>query len=67
MLIPAVFFAECGVGAEIEMRQEVRVLVIEPVKGVRLGWLDGCQAENELDGWEEDMTLTPVECEDWQW
>ena len=67
MLILAAFLAECGVGAEIEMRQKGRGLVIEPVKTVRLGWFDGCQAENELDWWEEELTLTPVECEDWQW
>ena len=67
VLIPAAFLAECGVGTEIEMRQEGRGLVIEPVKTVRLGWFDGYQFENEMDAWEEEMTLTPVESEDWQW
>ncbi|MDO9068121.1 MAG: AbrB/MazE/SpoVT family DNA-binding domain-containing protein [Deltaproteobacteria bacterium] len=67
VLIPAAFLAECGVGTEIEMRQEGRGLVIEPVKTARLGWFDGYQAENETDAWEEEMTLTPVESEDWQW
>lgn len=41
MLILAAFLAECGVGAEIEMRQKGLGLVIEPVKTVRLGWFDG--------------------------
>ena len=67
VLIPAAFLAECGVGTEIEMREEGRRLVIEPVKTVRLGWFDGYQAENETDAWEEEMALTPVESEDWQW
>jgi hypothetical protein len=58
---PCRFLAECGVGTEIEMRQEGRGLVIEPVKTVRLRCFDGYQAENETDAWEEEMTLTPVE------
>jgi len=67
VLIPAAFLAECGVGTEIEMREEVRWLVIEPVKTVRRGWFDGYQAENEMDAREEEMALIPVESEDWQW
>jgi antitoxin MazE len=67
VIIPAAFLAECGVGAEIEMRQEGRGLVLEPVRAARLGWFDGYQAEKELDGWAHEMTLTPVESEDWQW
>ncbi len=43
VLIPAAFLAECGVGTEIEMRQEGLGLVIEPVKTARLGWFDGYQ------------------------
>jgi antitoxin MazE len=67
VLIPAAFLTECGVGMEIEMRQEGKGLVIEPVKTIRLGWLDDYQVDRETDAWEEDMTLTPVENEDWQW
>jgi antitoxin MazE len=67
VLIPAAFLAECGVGSEIEMRQEGRGLVIEPVKTMRLGWFDGYRADHETDEREEVMTLTPVESEDWQW
>ena len=55
------------VGYEIEMREDGRGLVIEPVRAARLRWFDGYQAENEIDAWEEEMTLTPVEREDWKW
>lgn len=67
VLIPAAFLTECGVGTEIEMRQEGKGLVIEPVKTIRAGWFDSYQVDRETDAWEEDMTLTPVENEDWQW
>jgi len=44
VLIPAAFLAECGVGSEIEMRQEGRAIVIEPVKtGAGIG--SGFQAD----------------------
>jgi antitoxin MazE len=67
VLIPAAFLAEYGVGAEIEMRQDGRSIIIEPVQSLRRGWFDNYHAENEADDHEEKMVLTAVEEEDWQW
>ena len=67
VLIPAAFLAECGIGTEIEMRQEGRRIIIEPMNPPpRLRWFDSYQAEKDADAW-AGITETPAENEDWQW
>ena len=67
VLIPAAFLAACGIGTEIEMRQEGRRIIIEPRNPPpRLGWVDTYQADKEVDAW-AGITETPTESEDWQW
>ena len=67
VLIPADFLAACGIGTKIEMRQEGRRIIIEPMNPPpRLGWFDTYQAEKEVDGW-AGIADTPTESEEWQW
>lgn len=66
VLIPAAFLAACEIGMEIEMRQEGRRIIIEPIKSPRLGWFNNYQAKKDADAW-EGMVETPAESEDWQW
>jgi antitoxin MazE len=61
VLIPAAFLEGCDIGTEIEIRQEGRRIVLEPVQKERSGWFDGYQAE-----W-EGITELPAESEEWQW
>jgi len=67
VLIPAAFLAACGIGTEIEMRQEGRCIIIEPLNPPpRLGWFDTFQADKNVDAW-AGITDTQAESEDWQW
>ena len=67
VLIPAAFLAACGIGTEIEMRQEGRRIIIEPMNPPpRLGWFDTYQADKEVDAW-AGITDTPTENEERQW
>lgn len=66
VLIPAAFLAACRIGNEIEMRQEGRRIVIEPVRNPREGWFDGYQVAEDGDAW-AGVAETRIEDEDWQW
>lgn len=67
VLIPAAFLAACGISTEIEMRQEGRRIIIEPLNPLpRVGWFDTYQADKEVDVW-AGITDTQAESEDWQW
>ena len=67
VLIPAAFLAACGIGTEIEMRQEGRRIIIEPMNPPpRLGWFNTYQADKDADAW-AGITDTQAESEDWQW
>ena len=66
VLIPVAFLSACQINNEIEMRQEGRRIIIEPVKTVRDGWFDGYQAAKDTDVW-AGLEETAVESEDWQW
>ena len=66
VLIPVAFLSECQISNEIEMRQEGRRIIIEPVKTLRAGWFNGYQAAKDLDAW-EGLEETAIEAEDWQW
>jgi len=66
VLIPAAFLSACQISNEIEMRQEGRRIIIEPVPTLRAGWYDGYQAAKDTDAW-HGLNVTAVEDEDWQW
>jgi antitoxin MazE len=67
VLIPATFLAEYEIGTEIEMRQEGRRIIIEPMNPPpRLGWFDTYQADIDVDAW-AGITDTQTESEEWQW
>ena len=66
VLIPVAFLAACQITNEIEMRQEGRRIIIEPVKTVRAGWFEGYQASEDVDVW-LGLQETTGEDEDWQW
>ena len=66
VLIPAAFLAACEIGTEIEMHQEGRRIIIEPVDSPRQGWFKGYQAEKDADAW-AGIIETPAESEEWQW
>ncbi len=66
VLIPVAFLSACQISNEIEMRQEGRRIIIEPVQTVRTGWFDGYQAPKDADVW-AGLEETDVEGEDWQW
>ena len=66
VLIPAAFLAACEIGTEIEMHQEGRRIIIEPIDSPRQGWFKGYQAEKDADAW-SGIKETPAESEEWQW
>lgn len=66
VLIPVAFLSACQISNEIEMRQEGRRIIIEPVKTVRAGWFEGYQAAEDTDVW-AGLEETSIEAEDWQW
>ncbi|MFA7384265.1 MAG: AbrB/MazE/SpoVT family DNA-binding domain-containing protein [Desulfurivibrionaceae bacterium] len=67
ILIPATFLAACGIGTEIEMRQEGRRIIIEPINHPpRLGWFDSYRADKDVDVW-AGIIDTMGESVDWQW
>ncbi len=66
VLIPAAFLADCEINTEIEMRQEGRHIIIEPLKTVRADWFKGYQVANDTEAW-AGLMETAKENEDWQW
>lgn len=66
VLIPSAFLEAYEIGMEIEMRQEGRRIIIEPVKNPRHGWFNNYQARKDADAW-EGIAETPAESEDWWW
>lgn len=66
VIIPVAFLSACQISNEIEMRQEGRSIIIEPVKTLRAGWFSGYQAAKDTDIW-AGLEDTAIETEDWQW
>lgn len=65
IIIPAALLAACEMGNEVNIRQEGKHLILEPVQAPRAGWFDGFKVENDV----EALAALPVDegCDEWVW
>jgi antitoxin MazE len=67
ILIPAVFLETCGaIGAEIDIRLEGNLIILEPIKVHRNGWFEDYKGDKDIDAW-EGFVEENHDSEEWQW
>lgn len=68
--IPSSVIKECGLGEQIEMRVEQRVIVLSPLRGVREGWeaaFKAMAATGDDAALAPDTLETDFDKEEWTW